>query len=353
MIKVKQNGFVWTILLITFLIFIFICTLVNTQMNFFANYQNFYQKEQATAWMNGVEVEGESFRKALFEAIPEEESVTFGLPDYSDAISTQIVFPGRFERDLETINGKFFSPDDSSFSIVLGKDVLNNLNQDEQARDEITIYDQTFKIKGILSESPFNNTILINGNAAIEVPRIMANIVEISSTAATFELAAQQIEQFVDLLPNKPSYMSSIDEAYTDLGDISFYSVFQQYQTIFVELFIVVILSIGIHYYQRFDSWKLEFGIRKMVGANTLQLVRDTFIKFFLLTSSAYLSSLLVCGIGVLFFRELLPYSLNSILVAIGQVFIVYGLLLLLLFLFSLYYVRKVSVTDILVEAEG
>lgn len=339
--------------MITFLIFLFLCTLVNTQLNFFTNYQELYQKEQATAWINGLEVEGESFRKALFEAIPEEESVTFGLPDYSDAISTQIVFPERFERDLETINGKFFSPDDSSVSVVIGKDVLSSLSQSERTNEEITIYGQVFEIKGILAESPFNNTILINGKTAVKVPRIMANIVEISSTADTFELAAQQIEQFVALLPNKPTYMRSIDEVYNDLGDVSFYSVFQQYQTIFIELFIVVILSIGIQYYQRFDSWKLEFGIRKMVGANTLQLVRDTFIKFFVLTSSAYFSSLLVCGIGVFFFRELLPYSLNSILVAAGQVFIIYGVLLLLLFLFSLYYVRKVSVTDILVEAEG
>lgn len=353
MTKLKQGIFLWFILTTTFVIFLFICVVVNNQLSFFSSYGEVYENKSKWVSVTGLAESSEKLSSIVLDNVPENQQITFSLPIYNEKAAIKIIFPQRFLGNLETIKGTYFTKEDKSSSVVIGKDVWSTLSNKERQNNYISIYDQDFRIKGILSESPYDEAILVNGHAAMNVPRIIKNIEEVTVSSPTYEQSQQTLENFLTSLPKPPAYVGKIQEALSGMGEQTFSKIFQQYQSLFVQLFLVVLLSMGIHYYQRFDSWRLELGIRKMVGANNLQLVWDTFKKFFILTSVSFCSALGIYFSGVFLFREVFAYPLDAILLSVLQVFLIYGCLLLVLFIVSMIYAGNVNVTKILERAEA
>ncbi|WP_265455796.1 hypothetical protein [Enterococcus sp. HY326] len=352
MTRLKKNSFVWLIMVITFAIFMYICALVNNQVRFFTSYQDYYSKKGVSLDVLNLTIDSESFSDQVVNETAATDFFLFSLPAYNNASGVKIYFPERFPKQMEMLEGSFSSTKAAEDTVLIGKNVLATLSPSEKSSRSVEIYGKQFAIQGILADSPFDSDILLKADSALAVPWISANIVDAELLSDSSQEATTKISKLLSYAENEETYMGKILEFSLSFGNNIFNEIMQQYYGIFLQLFLVVLLSLGIHFYQRFESWQFELGIRKMVGANTLQLVGDTFKKFFLLITTAFVFASLIICVGRMAFSSYFSVSWNAIFQGLLQVFAVYALLLSLLFIFSAVYVRKVSVVDILTGVE-
>jgi hypothetical protein len=342
--RLKKELLPGVIVTTVFLLLLLMSTMIQSQMSFFSTYKSYYEKSIARVDVNGLQFDPQQFISTIDEALDESSYVVLHFPMYNAQTSMKMIYPAG---SIEQLN-YFEKAGMLENCFVIGRNSYPSIAKDLDSR-QLSIYDELFENIGVLPQSPFDQDILLYSSSILSNTRFQSNITAIAIASGNYESAQQQLKEVMFAIDDS-SYMGSVYEEMGGLSQENIAEIFSEYRQLFLQLVVIILLSIGVHYYQRFDLWKTELAVRKMIGAHSFQLVMDTFKKFFFLLSGSFVTALLMYFGIIRLLPWFLPLSLGHRLIAIVHVFALYMSLLCVFFLLSVLYVRKHSVADIFLE---
>ena len=344
--RLKQQLLPGAIITVSFLLLFLMSTMIQSQLTFFSAYQTYYEKSFVKIDVQGLRFDGEEMIRVMDEVLDDTSFVQFYLPMYDAETSLMTIYP---QGAIQQLNDLEISAQTTPY-LIAGKDAYQAIAKDIH-HQQLVIYDTQFAITGLLPQSPFNQNLILYADKILTDARYQSNITAIVVSSAHYDKAQNQLQAILAVV-DESDYMSAINDLSAGLNQQNMADIVSEYQQLFMQLLLIILLCMGIHYYQRFDLWRLEFAVRKMAGAHTFQLVIDTFKKFLFLTTWAFVSACIVYFGIVRLFPWFLPLTAFQRWLALLHVCALYTGLLGVFFLLSIWYVRKVSVTAMFMEVD-
>lgn len=342
-----NNKLLFLIFFSTFLITLFLVNNVNEWGHFYEENLEYYQKKIKLDFLQGVPSDKENLITGIETIASNATIIEFDLPNYNAETGTKVILPQRTLSDPTMAEGKYFDSKDKRATAVIGKDVFETLKPAEKKERRLNALGQSYQVIGILGNSPYNNSVLLNGNYALKQKTIgsLINNFSIHSptlSQSTFELSALRV--FFGYPADDPNNTTFVEQFDAE----NFYTMSEDFKIFSIELLIVAVVSIAIQYYQKFDYWKKEIGIRKMIGGTTLRIVIHTFSKYFKVLSAAFVLAAGIFLAAIRFLPLETNYGLLTALQSCGDVVGIYLALLVILLLSTIFYVKRLSVISIL-----
>jgi len=342
--RLKQQLLPGAIITVSFLLLFLMSTMIQSQLTFFSAYQTYYEKSFVKIDVQGLRFDGEEMIRVMDEVLDDTSFVQFYLPMYNAETSLMTIYP---QGAIQQLNDLEISAQTTPY-LIAGKDAYQGIAKDIQ-HQQLSIYDTQFAISGLLPQSPFNQALILYADTILTDARYQSNITAIVVSSAHEEMAQNQLQAIMAVI-DESDYISAINELSVGLSQQNIADIVSEYRQLFLQLVLIILLCMGIHYYQRFDLWRLEFAVRKMAGANSFQLVIDTFRKFLYMTTGSFASACLIYFSTIRLFPWFLPLTVFQRWLVLLYVCGLYLSLLGVFFLLSIYYVRKVSVTAMFME---
>lgn len=343
-----NNKLLFFIFFGTFLITLCLFNNVNEQGRFYEENRDYYQMKIKSDFLTGIPYEKSNLLTGIEKLTSSSSIIEFDLPNYNVKSNTKIILPKRSLKNPLMAEGKYFDTEDTRAVAVIGKDVFETLSRSERKTRRLNILGENYRVIGILKNSPYNESVLINGNHALsrkEVSSLVRNMSILSPFLNQSNHELITIKMFFGYPPPDPNNSRRYEvqpdaENFTKMsGDFKIFAI---------ELFIVAVLSIAIQYYQKFDYWKKEIGIRKMIGGTTLGIITTTFSKYLSLLSVAFIAAVLIFLVSIQYFSLSTDYGLSVALKSCLDVGGLYLGLLIILLLSTTFYVKRMSIISIL-----
>lgn len=344
--RLKQHLLPGVIVTIGFLLLLLMSTMIQSQLAFFSTYQNIYDKSIAKIEVQGLQFDAKRMKQVLDDVLDDTSIVEFYLPRYNAKASLTMIYP---QEAIPQFN-ELKKTADVPHYLIAGKEAYPSVAKDIR-NQKLSIYDTPFDVTGILPQSPYDHHLVLFSDMLFTDARVQSNITSITVRSESYEKAQTQLYEILSVIDER-LYIGQMSEQSSSLSQQDISQILAEYRQLFLLLVLVILLCMGIHYYQRFDLWRMEFAVRKMIGAHTIQLVIDTFKKFLFLSAASFIAALVIYFGTISLFPWIMPLTLLQRWWALFHIFVLFVGLLAIFLLLSILYVRKVSVTAMFMEVD-
>lgn len=258
-----------------------------------------------------------------------------------------LIFPNKALAKVPLQKGRFFEKGGKADQVILGKYAYERL-KNKIYGEKIKIGEAEFEIGGVLSDSPYNDAVLLNGNSREVQKKFLSAVKEIVIFGNTTDEIEEKGNMIIEGNFEDIQKMSATLPAAEEFAVNS-----ARFSTIYIQLIVVSIVCILLQFVQSYDKWKKEISIRKMVGSTDLRLVGDTFGKFFLLVSSGFLISIVSCFIVIKVVPTEFVLSEGTFLESVFLSLFIYSLINLVLLGITFLHLKSKTVQDIMREVKN
>lgn len=337
----KNKNMIITFTLI-FAVFYFLFSVVNKEKTFYANFENYYKQEMKSYTLEKLTLD--DFKTIRANPTVEKELV---FPGFDWQNNYELYFSSGVLRDIDMVEGKFFSKDQKDPVIVCGRLAFARLPAVNRKSHSIEVLGSTYKIQGVMQESPFDETILFNGYSEEFVSKFGSKVYAMNVQAKSKQALSSFQQELEATLGER--LIQSIDSQAPQKEDFEINA--EQFKIFYLQLIVFAGISVLVQMVQRLEIWKKEIAVRKMVGGYGFHLVFGTYKKYLQITGIALVASGIICGVVTMLAKEWLLFTPEVIGQSILQILLIYMVLNILSFLICVLFVRKYSVQEILQEA--
>ncbi|WP_312497399.1 hypothetical protein [Enterococcus sp.] len=274
----KKYGFLFMTLFFVFFAFLYLFSLNREERQFYDHYQRYFENERVSALVSNVS------ETPIDPTVYPDAVIELYFPSDNWGYQAALLLDDQILVDSPMLTGHFFEED--QVQVVLGKQVYDQLTTQEKSTMYVSFDGVDYPIQGVLAESPFDHVILFNGQAQ-EVQQRFLTQVEFVTISSAESVIMTQMDQLLDLLQATPSQV--FVSGATDRKD--FQHNYDQFKQRFAVLILFSMIAFVLQCYQQYDALKLNIGVRKLVGASRLAVLRDSFIPYALCLTLAFVSS--------------------------------------------------------------
>lgn len=266
--------------------FLVLSYLTENERHFYSDYEAYYQQKSRVVTV---------YKESLIDLPTSKENVSVEavFPSENWNYSAALFLPNT-EFKARMLKGSFFG-EDSGESVVLGKDVYQELSSAEKKKNQLLFGDESYQIAGVLANSPFNEKILFNGHSKVHQKLFLPLV----NTIIISGRSNQQLDSYMEELSQQST--SQLREVSSfPVGADAFDANASRFDFFYQLLLVVSVVSILLQIYQRLSNWRLEMAIRKLSGATGMRLVLDTYRKYFLTLLTSFGIALLITAATLL-----------------------------------------------------